>query len=401
MNVLFLSIAGVGDLKGQGIYGDLLKTFRDHGHAVYAVDPQEQGADLPTKCEDVEGVKILRVRTGNLQKCGLVEKGISQLRLERQFLSAIERHFAGVHFDLILYPTPPTTLGGLVGKLKREHGAMTYLLLKDIFPQNSLDLGMLSERGLRGLAYRYFKRTERRTYEVSDFIGCMSEANRRYLVEHEPWIDAEKVEVNPNSLIPRDMPDVDKIALRERLGIPADARLFTYGGNLGKPQAIDFLIRVLRLNEARDGVFFAVAGTGTERHLLEEYFEEERPERAKLLPLLPRKDFDSLLRASDCGVVLLDHRFTIPNFPSRILSYLQAGIPYVAATDNASDVGTLAEAEGFGVRVGSVDEPRFLEACESLSPEELRRMGAAGRRYFEGNCTAEHSYRLIMEHVND
>ncbi|WP_165249198.1 glycosyltransferase family 4 protein [Adlercreutzia sp. ZJ141] len=276
---------------------------------------------------------------------------------------------------------------------------MTYLLLKDIFPQNSLDLGMLSKDGVKGLIYRYFKRTERKTYEVSDFIGCMSEANRRYLVKYESWLDPDKVEVNPNSLIPRDMPDVDRVALRARFGIPTDTRLFTYGGNLGKPQAIDFLIRVLKLNEVRGNVYFAIAGDGTERHYLEDYFDKEKPKSAKLFPYLSREEFDSLLQASDCGIILLDHRFTIPNFPSRSLSYLQAEIPYIAATDEVSDIGTLAEAEGFGVKVDSVDEAKFLKACETLSFRELRQMGEKGRRYFEENYTAERSYEKIMEHV--
>lgn len=401
MNVLFLTVAEIGDLKSQNIYGDLLKTFSEHGHSVYVVSPREKKTNRPTDLETVGKIQFLHVRTGNLQKCGFLEKGISQLRLQRQFENAIDRHFGEVDFDLILYPTPPTTLAGLIKKLKTRYRAKTYLLLKDIFPQNSIDLGLLSTKGPKGVIYRYFKKTERETYEVSDYIGCMSEANLNYLLDHEPWLDKDKVEINPNSVIPRVFESVEKNAFRDMFGLPPDVKVFVYGGNLGKPQTIDFLVRVLRKNEEMGNVFFAIAGDGTDRYKLENYFKAEVPQKAKLFPYLSREDFDSLLLASDCGIVLLDARFTIPNFPSRSISYMQAGIPYIAATDDASDIGTIAEANGFGLKTDSVDETRFLSLCMNLSRERMRAMGDLALSYMGKNYTTEHSYNLIMERMHD
>lgn len=39
---------------------------------------------------------------------------------------------------------------------------MTYLMLKDIFPQNAVDLGMLSKNGIKGLLYYYFRHKEKK-----------------------------------------------------------------------------------------------------------------------------------------------------------------------------------------------------------------------------------------------
>ena len=388
------------DMESQGIYSDLLKAFHSHGHEVLAIAPRERRTGLPTELADCGGVEVLRVAVGNIQKTNLIEKGVSTLVLKHEFLSALDGFAPGREFDLVVYATPPTTISGLVEAIKKRTGAKAYLLLKDIFPQNSLDLGMLSERGVKGLIYRYFKETERKTYAAADWIGCMSPANREYLLAHEQWLDPARVEVNPNTVTPRDMSRLDATSFKAKYGLPDDGRVFVYGGNLGRPQCVDFLVDVLWLNEAAPVGFFAIAGSGTDRPKLERFFAEARPRHAALLPNLPRDEYDAMLCACDVGLIILDPRFTIPNFPSRVLSYMQAGLPVVTATDGMCDMGRIAEANGFGVAGSSVSAEGFLDRCRALTDEDIAAMGRRSREYLEENYTAERSYELIMEHFN-
>jgi hypothetical protein len=69
--------------------------------------------------------------------------------------------------------------------------------LKDIFPQNAVDLKMMSSSGI---LYDYFRKREIELYIMSDWIGCMSEGNKKYILKHNSYIDEKKVEVNPNSI---------------------------------------------------------------------------------------------------------------------------------------------------------------------------------------------------------
>ena len=401
MNVLFVSLCAIEDFESQGIYTDLLKTFRNHGHGVFAIAPREGRTGLPTELVNLDGVKILRVAIGNIQKTNLIEKGISTLTVKSKFLKAFNKFLPEEQFDLVLYATPPTTISELVGSIKNRTGAKAYLLLKDIFPQNSLDLDILSEHGLKGLIYKYFKSTEKSTYAVADWIGCMSEANRDYLLAHEPRLCPECVEVNPNTLIPRDMSNLDAKSFKNKYCIPSNAIVFAYGGNLGKPQCVDFLIELLKLNEKNPAGFFIIAGNGTDRPKLELFFNTSKPNHAKLLPNLPRQEYDAMLCACDIGLILLDYRFTIPNFPSRVLSYMQAGLPIATATDVVCDMGYLAEEQGFGICGFSNDAEAFLEKCRQLSPEDIAVMGRKSREYLEENYAAERSYELIMRHFDD
>lgn len=398
MDVLFAGMVSMEDFGAQSIYADLLREFASRGHRVAAMAPRERRGGLPTELSREGGVDLLKVAVGNVTKVGLVEKGLSTLAIGGQYWSAYKKHLDGRGFDLVVYATPPTTLNGFVTRVKGATGARAYLLLKDIFPQNSLDLGMLSEHGLKGAMYRYFKKSERKTYEAADWIGCMSPANREYLLAHEPWLDPARVEVAPNSLSPRPVPEVDAAEVRGRYGIPPDVPALVYGGSLGAPQDPLFITECLAANEAFPVGHMVVAGAGTGRPEIERWFEAARPSRATLLPMLPRAEFDGLVAACDAGLVFLDRRFTIPNFPSRLLSYMQAAKPVVCSVDAATDVGRIAEASGFGACCPSGDARAFLAACWRVLDEDPRAMGERARRYFEENYTADRTYETIMRH---
>ena len=133
MNILFLTISRMDGIDAHGIYHDLLRQFRDNGHNVYIISPYEARVGRDTEYRFENGVHELHIRIGNITKCGKIEKGISMLKLEKQYLNALKHYFSDVCFDLVLYPTPPITLAGVVKYIKKRDNAITYLMLKDIF----------------------------------------------------------------------------------------------------------------------------------------------------------------------------------------------------------------------------------------------------------------------------
>lgn len=380
MNVLFISLGDWESLNTRGISNDLLRCIQEEGHAIYAISPVERRTGRGSSVIQDGATTISKPRIGNIQKTGVVEKGISTVMLGSDLRKAVKRDFPDVHFDLVLYPTPPITFLDTVEYVKRRDGATTYLMLKDIFPQNALDIGMMTAHGIKGILYRHFRRKEKRLYAVSDYIGCMSPANVDYLLAHNPGLNLERVGLCPNSVIPTDMScDTEtRKRLREKYDIPKDKKVFVYGGNLGKPQDIPFLIECIRDQANNDHAFFLVVGNGTEYGKLESFFSSERPANAKLMQRLPKEEYDALVGSCDVGLVLLDHRFTIPNFPSRILSYMQAKVPVLCATDANTDVGRVAEGGGFGVACSSASVESFASAMDRLLGSDLQEMGVAG-----------------------
>ena len=88
MNVLFLTTGKFSGITTTGIYTDLLRFFKEQGHGVYVVCPNEKRNGKDTELLADNGASVLRVKTGNITKCGLIEKGISTLKIEGQYIRA-------------------------------------------------------------------------------------------------------------------------------------------------------------------------------------------------------------------------------------------------------------------------------------------------------------------------
>ena len=399
MNILFLTISRFTDITARGIYPDLLRKFAREGHNVYVVSPRERRFGVPTGLTRQELGTILGVKTLNLQKTNVIEKGLGTVLMESQFKSAIKKYLKGMKWDLILYSTPPITFPRVIKYLKRENpSAKTYLLLKDIFPQNAVDLGMFSRKSL---IYKYFRRKEKQLYRLSDYIGCMSPANVRFVCEHNPEISPERVEVAPNSieLLPEAPVSLEeKENIRKKYGIPEDRPVFIYGGNLGKPQGIDFLIKCLDVNAHRENCFFLVIGTGTELLKLKKWYQETRPVSVKVMDGIPKAEYDILVRSCDVGLIFLDHRFTIPNYPSRLLPYLENRMPVLCVTDPNTDIGRIAVENGYGIWCESNSVEGFTVAVENMLASDFSGMGENGYRFLCENYLVDNTYSSIMAH---
>lgn len=404
MNVLFITLYDIRDIENSGIYEDLLREFSNHHHQVYVVSPTERRNGEKGHLLEKENATILKVRTGNIQKTNILEKGIATVLLESQFIHGIKTFFQDIKFDLILYSTPPITLAGAVEYVKKRDGARTYLLLKDIFPQNAVDIGMMKKQGVKGLLYKYFRWKEKKLYALSDFIGCMSKANVDYVKRNNPEINKDCIEVCPNCIEPKEIriSGEEKEKMREKYGIPQDKIVFVYGGNLGKPQGVPFIIECLKACQEVKDAFFLIVGAGTEYGKLEEYITEEKPEQVKLLPRLPKEDYDFMIAACDVGLIFLDYRFTIPNFPSRLLAYMQAGLPVLSCTDPNTDIGEVIQEAGFGWNCYSNDAEKFstlIRKITIMNEENFKAMKEKEKTYLNEHYTAENGYRIIEERM--
>lgn len=403
MNVLFLTMARI-DVEKRGLYNDLMRMFRNEGHNVYIVSPIERREGKPSYTSNEGGVFTLYVKTLNVQKTNVIEKGLGQVSIEFLFKKAIHKHFANVKFDLILYSTPPITLMGVVKDMKKRNPkAKSYLLLKDIFPQNAVDMGMMSKTGVKGLLYKYFRKQEEDLYKVSDFIGCMSPANVQYVLKHNTWIDPKTVEVAPNNVTLAEesgkaMVEDERKAILEKYGLPTDKPIFIYGGNLGVPQGIPFLIECLEANKNRTDCHFVVVGTGTYFERLANWYESNKNGCVTVMKGLPKADYDQLVRACNIGLIFLDYRFEIPNFPSRLLSYLENKMPVICATDPNCDMGSIASENGFGVWVPSNNVEAFTKSVDSILASDIKQMGEIGFDYLCKNYLTENTYNTIMKH---
>ena len=401
MNILFLTLNTFDSLNKSTIYTDLLRKFRDMDNIIYVITPLEKKNQKETYTINENNTIILRLKVGNIFRTNIIEKGLSTILLEKQYKTAIDKYFGHIKFDLVLYSTPPITLVSAIEHVKKRDGAKAYLLLKDIFPQNAVDIGLMTTSGVRGIIYRYFRKKEKKLYRLSDTIGCMSPANVQYVLNHNPDIDPNKVEVCPNviEIIDKSINDFTKINIRDKYGIPQDKKIFVYGGNLGRPQGIDFFIECLKSQKNNQDVFFFVVGDGTDYGKLEEYYKSCDQKNFKLMRRLPKEDYDNLVAACDVGLIFLDHRFTIPNFPSRLLGYMQAKLPILACTDSTTDIGNVITDGGFGWWCESDCVEDFDSLIAKATEADTRKLGEVAYHYLQDNYTVEKGYSIIQKRI--
>ena len=399
MNVLFISIAWPSPGE-KNLYTDLMDEFVMNGHTVFVIgthnSEKKQEDELTVEC----GIRVLRIVSGKIRKTSHLRKAVSLLTLNRKILSAIKKNLGREHFDLIIGPTPPVTLSSLYRKLKLMYNAPFYLLLKDIWPQGSVDLKVLRKYGLPWI---YLRSHEKRTYKTADYIGCMSQMGVDYIYSKNSFLSYSKLEVCPNCIRPSsEIPESNSGAIRSKYSIPEDACVFIFSGNLGIGHGLEFLMEAIKQLSEYKKAFFVIGGAGTQLKFLKQKMKEFSYKNIFLYDWLPREDFSGILAASDVGLILL-YRYTVPQFPSRLLSYLDYSKPVLCAASNYTDMGRIIEDSGCGRSImhGSMDQ--FIEAIKYFSENEneRRKMGESGNKLLVSKYTAKHGYEIITNHFSN
>lgn len=125
------------------------------------------------------------------------------------------------------------------------------------------------------------------------------------------------------------------------------------------------------------------------------------PENVSLLKELPKNEYDQLLAFADVGLIFLDHRFTIPNFPSRLTAYMEYSLPVLAATDLSTDLKDVLQHSESGLWSESGDIHGFIENAKRLAGDVSLReqFGQNGRKYLEQHYDIRKNIEVIMKHL--
>ncbi|AHM57297.1 glycosyl transferase group 1 [Peptoclostridium acidaminophilum DSM 3953] len=400
MKILYISTVFPRPEQNSTIYTDLAEELKNKGNEIVVVASDGSSDFEQTQLKEERGLKVLRVKTGKMYDVGIIQKGLSVVTLKFYLINAIKKYLKYESFDFILFETPPITSADVVKWAMKYFHCPSYLMLKDIFPQNAVDIGLMKKNGI---IHNFFRYKEEQLYKVSSVIGCMSKANRKYILEHNKWIDKNKVSIFPNTKQIQSMELISKdFTIRKKYGIPLNSIVAIYGGNMGKPQGLDFFIEIMRANKENKDIFFVLVGRGTERNNIRDFLISENIQNAKLLDALPRQDYEKLVIESDIGLIFLSRNFSIPNFPSRILSYFEYGLPVLAATDINTDFGDMIEASnaGYWSEAGNIES--FNTNLNKLINDKKKRetMGLNGRRYLKENYSVSKSVDILNEFYN-
>jgi len=395
VNVLFLMISFPDINKDSNLYSDLAEEFRNNGHQVYVTTLLEKKHNQNTYLEKVKNLNILRVRAGNwFNTNSVIKKGLTTITIANYFKRAVQNYFNDIKFDLVIYPTPPITFAPVVKYLKQRDECTSYLILRDIFPQNVQDLGLLNNQ----LLYNYFRLKEKKLYNISDYIGCMSKGNIRYILDHND-IDESKLEILYNWGKVFYNSEVIAVDYKKKYGLE-NKFVAVFGGNIGLPQELEFLLELAKEYKYRSDVVFFIIGKGAQKEKIVNLIDYHKLSNVIIKDYIPRDEYRNLLKQCDIGLINLNRTFTIPNMPCKIVDYFNASIPILASTDKNTDLKQFLQ----DAKAGLWSETGDLEAYKGnfkklLNDKKLREeLGENGRKFLEENLNVEKAYQIIMKH---
>lgn len=379
--------------KGFNMYTALVEEFIRNKHEVFVIAPDISIDKTHIRLE--KGIEILRVKTLPIKNVPNFIKGISNLLLPKQYYKALKKHYRNITFDLIITPTPPITLVDLASKLKAKQKSRLYLILRDIFPQNAVDLGMMKKGSL---IYKYFRQKEEVLYKIADHIGCMSKGNIEYIVKHNPSVEKNKIHILHNfQILNVDYPQ-QNLSIRKKYNLE-NKFVVVFGGNMGKSQQLENVITLAESCEQYKDVVFLILGEGLQKLMLEKEISEREIKNIIITDTIPKADYQKLIAVCDVGLISLHKDFTIPNIPSKTLDYFNLGIPVLASIDRATDYGSYIDNAGAGLWSYAGDHLAFKMNFDKLYfNKELREtLGKNGRRFFEQYLTPDKAYQTIID----
>lgn len=399
MNVLFIFSRHATDPRDSTLTKDLSDEFAKQGVNVYVMTMLEKNKNQDTSFKLENGYHVLRVKTGNYFNCKTrVEKVKTILTMPNQFVAAAKEYLSEVKFDLIIAHTPFVSSQKIITPLKKMFDCPAHLILWDIFPQNAWDIGIIKNK----LLFKYFKRSEVKMLTAYDHIWCMSDGNVDYMKQHYPELRYLTIDRLYNSSQIKALPDIDREQIRSKYGYTSEDIIAIFGGNMGVPQRLE---NILELAKRAKDIKFLFVGSGTETSVIIELANRLKLDNVQFISQVPRADYEALTYGADIGLVSLDQRFTVPNFPSKTTDYFKLQLPIFASLDSgaAKDYGyfltDIAKAGRFA-QAGD-HESVFNEFIKLCSDTNLRKqLGKNGRRFYEDCLSSESAYEKIVNRLN-
>lgn len=334
---------------------DLAREFLYQGHQLTVLLPSPDQQES-WRLEHFEGVQVLRLRAPRTKNIGYARRALAELLMPFTMIWHYRKSpMANTSWDGVVWYSPSIFHGPFVNVLKNSSNCKAYLIIRDIFPEWTVEMGLLK----RGLAYLILSMVAKYQYSVADVIGVQSPGNQPYL-EYWHGKSGRRVEVLQNWL---DEPPRAICSIRLNETTLAGRRVFVYAGNMGVAQGMDILLDLAEKLVFRTDIGFLMVGRGSESARLRIQAEQRNLSNMAFFDEVHPDEVYDLCSQCSAGIVLLDPRHKSHNIPGKFLAYMQSGLPVLAHINPGNDLANLIRVN----KVGFVSESGNLTQLEKLA----------------------------------
>lgn len=304
-----------------------------------------------------EGTDLILYPTRRLKGTNHYLRFFNELNLSRQ-IKKCYNFIRDEDIYGIIYYSPSIFFGRSVKYLKNRFNCKSYLILRDLFPQWLVDVGVIKKISIQ---YIILKQFEKINYKSADRIGVMSASNLQLFSNR---LDFSKFEVLHNWKkidAPQKFKPISKICNLKYL---KGKFVFFYGGNIGLSQDIGSLLKLAKSLKNHSKIHFIFIGSGSSVKLLNDY----EYNNVTYLEEIGKDDYHHLVKNFDVGIFSLKKSHTSHNFPGKIFTYMSLSKPIIGVVNEGNDLKNLINNNNAGlVCYHSEGFEKLISHCIDLS----------------------------------
>ena len=289
--------------------------------------------------------------------------------------------------DIIYANTWPIVAQGLLMLVCKWRRIPLVLSIQDLYPESLL----VQKRGIRQASplYKLLRWLDVQIARNCAGIIVISDFFKEIYI-HDRHVAESKIAVIPNWIddIKTNVATTDDI--RKKHGIPADAFLVVYGGNVGVAAGVEYLIDAFQYLAKQENIYLLIAGAGSNLDVCLKRIREYELECVKIHSPWHVSDTFSVLNAADLCIVPTLGDQSLVSVPSKLLGYMMAGRPVLAIASLESETARIVMESQAGWVISSSDSETISKYISEIS-----RMSFADR---ESRGYSARSF--VMEHFS-
>ena len=369
---------------------DLACEMAAQGHKVTVIIPSHTTTNS-SQIQQSHGYRVLKLKAPKTKDINYISRTLNEIAMPYFMIYNLRRSdLKSERWDGVIWYSPSIFHGPLIKFLKKANQCKSYLILRDIFPDWALEVGLIK----KGPIYQFFAAVAAFQYSLSDVIGVQTEGNLKYIKDITVSYE-NKVEVLPNWL---GNAVQSPCTIRVNDTLLAGRTIFVYAGNMGVAQGMDILIELAYRFEYRRDLGFLFVGRGDAVKKLKEISKRHLLTNTLFYDEIEPTQITDLYAQCHIGMIALDSRHKSHNIPGKFLSYLQSGLPVLANVNKGNDIAHLIRDQQVG-QVCDINNLDKLVECANLLIEQViqdKQISDRCRALFNEKYSVEKAGRQVV-----
>lgn len=358
-------------LASQSHKVDVLSSQPSYGNSTYS-------RNLP-RFESVGGVRIRRLF---LTK----EVGSTFLRIFNSIILGAWILFrtATNNYDVIIVSTIPPVLGGFFSAIGAKlRGARLIYFCMDLHPE----IGKLSGDFSSALLYRVLRYLDDWSSQQAKPLLVHSK-DMLLTMRKRPNGAKYNIQILNNFAVSFNVQSDESSHFDFRV---YQSRLTViYAGNIGRFQGLETVVVAMGLISARTDINLVIMGDGVLRSTLMATVDRTKS-NVRFFDYQPLNLAKSAMRQADIGLVTLMPEMYKYAYPGKTMSYLEQGIPIIAAVEPESELSQEMQSQGYGFVAPIGDANALAQLLVRLADDDSwkSKMNAAALAAFERSFSSQ------------